>query len=113
MVDGRMLFLTYTMRGDVIRIFLLEVQSRMKKGSTTRFRLDPKKPPKTEWRAFDAMSDDERHQAALSDPDSPPATEAQLARARRSPTASARRLAHLGGSEPALRVPPRRRQKVE
>jgi putative transcriptional regulator len=85
----------------------------MKKGSTTRFRLDLKKPPKTEWRAFDAMSDDERHQAALSDPDSPPATEAQLARTRRVPAASARRLAHLGGSEPALRVPPRRRQKVE
>jgi putative transcriptional regulator len=55
----------------------------MKKENTTRFRLDPKRPPKTDWRAFDAMTDEERHAAALSDPDCPPATEAQLARARR------------------------------
>jgi hypothetical protein len=33
----------------------------MKKGSITRFKLNPKKPPKTGWRAFDAVSDDERH----------------------------------------------------
>ena len=57
----------------------------MKKGSTTRFRLNPKKPPKTDWRAFDAMSDEERHRAAASDPDAPSATEAHLARARRVP----------------------------
>jgi hypothetical protein len=33
----------------------------MKKGSITNFRLNPKKPPKTDWRAFDAMSEEERH----------------------------------------------------
>jgi putative transcriptional regulator len=55
----------------------------MRKASITKFRLSPKKPPKTDWRAFDAMSEAERHQAAISDPDSPPATEVQLARARR------------------------------
>src|SRR5258708_28274778 len=111
MADGRMLFVAYAIRGSVIHVISAGGKSRMKKGSITRFRLDPKKPPKTEWRAFDAMSDDERHQAALSDPDSPPATEAQLARARRSPTASARRLAQLGGSEPAPKA--RRRPKAE
>lgn len=63
----------------------------MKKGSTMRCRLNPKKPPKTDWRAFDAMSDEERHRAAVSDPDAPPATEAQLARARRVPTVRALR----------------------
>ncbi len=63
----------------------------MKRGNITSFRLDPKKPPKTDWRAFDAMSEEERHQAALSDPDSSPATEAQLARARRVPTVRALR----------------------
>src|SRR5438132_13127926 len=72
-------------------LFLPEVQSRMKKGSITRFRLDPRKPPKSDWRAFDAMSEEARHQAALSDPDSPPATEARLARARRIPTVRALR----------------------
>jgi putative transcriptional regulator len=63
----------------------------MKRGSTTKFKLNPKKPPKTDWRAFDAMSEEERHRAALLDPDSPPATEAQLARARRVPTVRALR----------------------
>ena len=63
----------------------------MKKGSITRFRLNPKKLPKTDWRRFDAMSEGERHRAALSDPDCPPATEAQLARARRVPTVRALR----------------------
>src|SRR5438093_354812 len=58
----------------------------MKKGSITKYRLSPKRPPKTDWRAFDAMREEERHQAALSDPDAPPATDAQLARARRVPS---------------------------
>src|SRR5437763_7978956 len=66
-------------------------RSRMKKGSITRFKLNPRRPPKTDWRAFDAMSEEERHRAALSDPDSPPATEPQLARARRVPTVRALR----------------------
>ena len=57
----------------------------MKKGSTTKLRLNRKKLPKTDWRAFDAMSEEERHVAAISDPDCPPATKAQLARARRVP----------------------------
>ena len=63
----------------------------MKKGSITRFKLDPKKPPKTDWRAFDAMSEEERRRAALSDPDCLPASEAQLARARRVPIVRALR----------------------
>jgi len=63
----------------------------MKKGSITRFKLDAKKPPKSDWRAFDAMSEEERHRAALSDRDAPPATAAQLARARRVPTVRALR----------------------
>lgn len=63
----------------------------MKRRSTTSFKLNPKKPPRTDWRAFDAMSEDERHRAALSDPDAPPATRAQLARARRVPTIRALR----------------------
>jgi hypothetical protein len=85
----------------------------MKKGRITRFRLDPRSPPKTDWRAFDAMSEEERHQAALSDPESPLATEGQLARARRAPTVRARLLVWLGGSEPALKASPHRRQKAE
>lgn len=63
----------------------------MKKGSITKFRLNPKKPPRSDWRAFDAMSEADRHRAAVSDPDVPPSTAAQLARARRVPTVRALR----------------------
>jgi len=63
----------------------------MKRGSITSFKLNPKKPPKSDWRAFDAMSEEARHRAAVSDPDALPATEAQLARARRVPTVRALR----------------------
>ena len=63
----------------------------MKKGSITRFKLNAKKPPKSDWRAFDAMSDKERHRAALADADARPATKAQLARARRVPSVRALR----------------------
>jgi putative transcriptional regulator len=63
----------------------------MKKESTTRFRLNAKKPPRTDWRAFDAMSEAERQRAARADADAPPATAAQLARARRVPSVRALR----------------------
>jgi putative transcriptional regulator len=63
----------------------------MKKGSTTRFRLNPKRPPKSDWRAFDVMSEADHHRAALADADALPATQAQLARARRVPTVRALR----------------------
>lgn len=63
----------------------------MKKGSITKFKLNPKKPPKSDWRAFDAMSEEDRHRAALSDADAQPATKAQLARARRVPSVRALR----------------------
>lgn len=61
----------------------------MKKGSITKFKLDPKKPPRSDWRAFDAMSEEDRHRAAFSDADAPPSTAAPLARARRVPTVRA------------------------
>jgi putative transcriptional regulator len=63
----------------------------MKKGNITRFKLSPKKPPRSDWRAFDAMTEKARHQAAVSDVDAPPASEAQLARARRIPSVRALR----------------------
>jgi putative transcriptional regulator len=62
-------------------------QSRMKKGNITRFRLDPKNPPKTDWRAFDAMTEAERHLAAISDPDAQPLTEDDFRRMKRTPRA--------------------------
>jgi putative transcriptional regulator len=58
----------------------------MKRGTITKFKLSAKRPPKSDWRAFDAMSEAERHRAALADADALPATKAQLARARRVPS---------------------------
>ena len=50
-----------------------------------RYRLDPANPPKADWSRFDAMSEDERHAAALADPDAQPTTDEQLSRMRRVP----------------------------
>ncbi len=58
----------------------------MKNANITRFKLDANRPPKSDWRLFDATSEEERHRAALSDPDATPATEAQLQGARRAPS---------------------------
>ncbi|NJO56006.1 MAG: transcriptional regulator [Rhodospirillales bacterium] len=55
----------------------------MSENGITRFRLDPNNPPKSDWAALDAMTEDEIHAAALADPDAQPATPEQLARARR------------------------------
>lgn len=54
----------------------------MKRDGITRFKLNAKRPPKTDWRAFDAMSDIDRHREALADPDARPASRTRLARAR-------------------------------
>jgi putative transcriptional regulator len=47
---------------------------------------------KHDWTALDAMTDDEVHAAALSDPDAQPMTDAELARMRR--PSLARRIRH-------------------
>jgi putative transcriptional regulator len=69
--------------------FRHEVLSQMSNDTITTFKLDPDNPPKTDWTAFDAMTADERQAAALADPDAQPATEAQLATARRRPNVRA------------------------
>ena len=59
----------------------------MSEENITRVKLDPKNPPrgKTDWKRLDAMTDEEVHAAALSDPDNPPLTEEALTRFRRVP----------------------------
>ena len=59
--------------------------------TTISFDLDPNDLPTTDWTEFDQMTDAERHAAALSDPDAQPASEAQLAKARRVPNVCALR----------------------
>ena len=68
-----------------------EEQSPVSARNTTKFRLDPSNPPKTDWKRFDAMTEEERHRAAVSDPDCSPATDEQLARAQQQPDVKALR----------------------
>jgi putative transcriptional regulator len=57
----------------------------MSGASTTKARR--KAAGKHDWSRFDAMTDEERHAAALSDPDAQPWTAEQLARAKWTPRA--------------------------
>jgi putative transcriptional regulator len=63
--------------------------SAMTDQKLVRCRLDPANPPKADWSRFDAMTEDERHAAALADPDAQPATDDQLSRMRRVPDVAA------------------------
>jgi putative transcriptional regulator len=55
----------------------------MSDASTTKSTRRPK--PKTDWSRFDAMTEDERHAAALSDPDAQPLTPEVLERMKWTP----------------------------
>ena len=56
----------------------------MKDGDTTK-KTGAAASPSTDWSRFDAMTADERHRAALEDPDARPMTEEEFAQARRVP----------------------------
>ena len=67
---------------------------------TIHFDLDPKNLSTTDWSHFDAMTEQERHTAALNDPDSLPTNQEQLARARRVPNVrTLRRKLNVGVGE--------------
>jgi putative transcriptional regulator len=51
-------------------------------------RRGPKKELKHDWSRVDAMTDEQRHAAAMADPDARPMTDAEWARARRVPQVS-------------------------
>lgn len=50
-------------------------------------RKQTKSAKKTDWTRFDAMTEAQRHQAALNDPDAQPLTEQDLSRMKRTPQA--------------------------
>ena len=57
----------------------------MKSASTTK--TTRRSRPKQDWSRFDAMTDEERHAAALSDPDAQPLTPEDFKRMKRTPRA--------------------------
>jgi len=59
----------------------------MKDGNTTRITRKQARSVKTDWTRFDSMTDAERHQAAMSDPDARPLTEEDMKRMKRTPRA--------------------------
>jgi putative transcriptional regulator len=59
----------------------------MKNAHTTKTTRDRAKPPKNEWARFDAMTEEQRHEAALADPDAQPLSEEDLVRMKRTPRA--------------------------
>ena len=64
---------------------MAEIKALLDGYGIIRFDLDPQHLPVSDWSRFDAMTDAERHLAAVSDPDCPPANEEQLDRAQRVP----------------------------
>ena len=54
---------------------------------TTKHACKTSESPDIDWSAFDAMTDEERHQAALLDPDAQPLTDEDMDRMRRTPRA--------------------------
>ncbi len=71
--------------------------------NTTTFRLDPNNPPTVDWSQLDALTDEEKHAAALIDADAQPATEEQLARGKRTYIKHLRRRLGLTQEEFAAR----------
>jgi putative transcriptional regulator len=57
----------------------------MKDGDTTKTTPKRAKSSKTDWSRFDSMTEVQRHQAALNDPDARPLTEEDLTRMKRTP----------------------------
>jgi putative transcriptional regulator len=57
----------------------------MKNADTTKTMPNRSKTSKTDWSRFDAMTEAQRHQAALADPDAQPLTKKDLARMKRTP----------------------------
>src|SRR6266849_6113888 len=57
----------------------------MKDADTTKTMRKRSKPSKTDWSRFDAMTEAQRHQAALNDPDARPLTEEDLSRMKPTP----------------------------
>lgn len=86
MVDGRVLCVVYTLRNGGNYSNHLRARSRtMKNVDTTKTTPERAESVRTDWSRFDAMTDAQRHQAALNDPDARPLTGDDLDRMKRTP----------------------------
>jgi putative transcriptional regulator len=77
MAESRLLFVVYTQRDGRTRLISARSAEPMSGSDTTR------KVAKHDWARFDAMTSEERHAAALHDPDAQPMTAEREKRMRR------------------------------
>jgi len=80
MVENRLLFVAYTMRGDTIRVISARRADRLNDGGIM-------KRIKHDWKEADALTDAEIHAAALADPDAATADSRAVGQDRRVPRA--------------------------
>ena len=71
MVDDRLLFVSYALRGERIRIISAGKPPPMSDADTTT------KSAKFDWSRVDAMTDEQVHAAAMKDPDARPMMDAE------------------------------------
>lgn len=95
-VRDRMLTVVYTEKGEPSGSFQHERRSRGSGGGIMNNR--KASDPIFDWNKLDAMSEAEKHRAALADPDNPPLTEDDMRRMKRVPRAKVIRRA-LGLSQ--------------
>jgi putative transcriptional regulator len=86
MAHGRLLHVAYTVREDRFRLISARVLSHEKDGAIMKARA--KKKTRIDWSALDAMTDTQRHAAAMADPDARPMTDEEWAAAPRVPRVS-------------------------
>jgi putative transcriptional regulator len=82
LVKNRLLFVAYTMRVRPFASYRPEERNRMNADNTMK---KTAKPSKRDWSRFDAMSEAQRHAAAMSDRDALPLTPADFKRMKRTP----------------------------
>ena len=87
MVDGRALYVAYTLRNGNIRVISARGAEPMKDADTTKTTRKADKSTKTDWSCLDAMAEAQRHRAAVNDPDAQPLSGADLTRMNRTPQA--------------------------
>lgn len=90
MIETRMVAVIYTIRDGRTRLISARKATNSSSWTMQDKKLNPEGSARTDWEAFDAMTDEEVIAAALSDPDNPPMTEEELKRLR--PVAKCKRI---------------------
>ncbi|MGH8497512.1 MAG: BrnT family toxin, partial [Methylococcales bacterium] len=86
MVENRLLYVAYTMRGETVR--LISARGAEPHESRRDTMKKTAKPPLHDWKRFDGMTEAQRHAAALKDLDAQPLQPEDMTRMKRTPQVS-------------------------